>query len=73
MKTKEIKEMNADERFARAVMLMNSYKNLMVFDIATGNKFGEEMWKKDFVIAVKIVKNMRTMRGSFDNIAYFLR
>lgn len=58
-----IQDMNKNERLAHAVMLMNSYKRLMTYDIADGNKFGEEYWKRLFKMAFHIVKNMYAMRG----------
>lgn len=63
METKEIKEMNKEERLARAIMLANTYKQLMIYDIVNGNKFGEEMWKEYFLNAIRIAQNIAKMRG----------
>ena len=68
-----IQDMNKEERMARAIMLMNSYKNLMVYDIAFNNNYGEYVWKKEFQAAVKIVENMLKMRGKDISVSALLR
>lgn len=62
MKNTDIKEMNKEQRLSHLIMLTNSYKQLMIYDIASGNKIGEESWKKEFRIAVNILKGVITMK-----------
>lgn len=68
MKTKEIKEMNKTERLNLAIMIMNSYKRLMVDEIASQalgkqkHNYAEMAWRKDFMNSVRIVENMMKMR-----------
>lgn len=72
MKNIEIKKMTKEQRLSHVLMLVGSYKRLMIYDIATGNKIGEEMWKKEFVTALKICQNMYLMRGLCHNLYYIL-
>lgn len=64
MEKTNIKEMTKEQRFTHLVMLVNTYKNLMVYDIASGNEVGERMWKKDFQSSIKILQGFLKMRGS---------
>lgn len=57
------KAMNAAQRLERATLIARSYRSLMDQSIAMDNTIGEEMWKPQYRIAFRIVRNMHTMRG----------
>lgn len=57
-----VKAMNAAWRLERATILARAYRTLMDADIAAGNHYGEEAWKRVYRIAFRIVRNMHTMR-----------
>ena len=67
MKNTEIKEMNKDQRLNHLIMLTNSYKQLMIDDIVFGDKFSEEIRRKEFLVAVNILKGVITMRFGEDS------
>lgn len=72
MKNIEIKKMTREQRLSHVLMLVGSYKRLMIYDIASGNKIGEEMWKRSFITALKICYNMYRMRGIDCGLYYIL-
>lgn len=69
MKNKDIKEMNKKERYTYLLMLLNSYKRLMIMDIAEENKYGEQVWRRQFINALRIAKNIQLMRGQI--VSYY--
>lgn len=73
MKKTDIKEMTKEQRLAHLVMLTNTYKSLMVYDIATENEFGAEMWKKSFVDTCRILRSFIIMRGLGVDIWYYIK
>lgn len=56
-------------------MITNTYKQLMIYDIASGNKISEESWRKEFLVAVNILKGVITMRYGIEawNPFHYLR
>lgn len=73
METKDIKQMTKEERLNHLIMLVKSYESLLIYDIYSENKFGEEMWKKEFRIACSILENMLKMRGMNLGPLFFIR
>lgn len=63
MKNKDIKEMNKEERFTHLMMLVNTYKRFVIYDIYKDYKYAFEIDKKNFVTAVRIAENILKMQG----------
>lgn len=69
MKNKDIREMNRKERYTHLLMLLNSYKRHMLMDMAEGNEWGEKHWKREFLNAMRIARNIQLMRGEI--VSYY--
>ncbi len=63
MKNKNISEMTKEERKTHLLMLINSYRHMLLYDIITDNPYGEIIWKKAYMDATRIYINMMTMEG----------
>lgn len=63
MKNKTVKEMNKQERISHLMMLITTYRHLYLYDVIDGNKFGEQIWKKSYINAVRVYINIREMEG----------